>query len=318
MIADRVLVPSPATSVEEDLAALATQLRTDPSVPLDAAALARWLYGAWYLNVRAPDVQHGPPIAEEVDLVAALTAAHAASGRFEDGWIADRVSSTGRVEAVSGTRRRVVGPGQYVAVGRGGSSAEPGDRVQVPASLTSVENGFWVARTWPFVERPQADLTRIYLNARLRGCGAAVALLSAALEADGGPYALKVHLELRRGQRADAIVVYLPRDQFESIRPHLAGVAVTLTAAGHLVPATPRLTAVLHPGIAAADGRAGGESYGQERCAILASALAGVSGERATADAVTTRSFTALRKAGLDPHRPWLAPGADHDYDPLI
>ena len=311
------LPPSPSAGVMDDLAALAAQLRTAPDVPPDAVALSAWLYGGWYLNLRAPAVEHGPPIAEEIDLVAALDAAHAASVRFEDGWIADRVSSTGRVEGVYGTRRRLLGPGQYVVFGRGGASAEPGDRLRVQGSLASVEHGFWVARTWPFVEHPEADLTRIYVNARLRACGAAVGLLTGALEETRTPYGLKVNLQLRQAQRADAVVVYVPRDRFGSVRPQLARVAAALSAAGYLVPATPRLTAWLHPGIAAADGRAGGESFGQERCAVIASALVGVRGERATADAVTTRSFTALREAGLDPSRPWLAPGIDHDYAPL-
>jgi GNAT superfamily N-acetyltransferase len=317
VIADRALPPSPAAGVMEDLAALASQLRSSPDVPTDAGPLAEWLYGGWYLNLRAPDVLQGPPIAEEIDIVAALEAAHAASVRFEDGWLADRVSTTGRVEGINGNRRRVLGPGQYVVVGRGGASAEPGDGLRVPGSLASVEHGFWVARTWSFVEHPEAALTRVYVNARLRGCGAAVALLTAALEEARTPYGLKVNLQLRQAQRADAVVLYLPRDRFGSVRQQLAGVAAALSAAGHLVPATPRLTAWLHAGIAAADGQAGGESFGQERCAIIASALVGVSGERATADAIATRSFTAMREAGLDPSRPWLAAGADHDYAPL-
>ena len=299
-------------SVAEDLEALAAALERAPPGPDGAPALADWLYQNWYLNVQPAQPRSGPPAAAELDLVSALEAAHAGSLRFEPGWHADRVSSTGRVEAVRGRRRRVVGPGQYVDVDRPGAQPEPGDALRVVTGLSSLEGGFWITRTWSFLEGGEQPMTRLYVNVRLSGAPAAVALLTARLLDAGLPFALKVCLQLQNVQRSDALVVYLPRDQFAALRTALAEGVAELEEAGCLVPQVPRLTARLRPGVAAADGEGAGASYGHTRCVILAAGLLG------DADAtLRERALSALTSAGLDPASPYLSPGSTHDYVPF-
>jgi hypothetical protein len=299
-------------SVAADLGALAVCVAEIGPLPADPRVLAERLYQEWYLNIRAAEPRSGPPAPAELDLVPALEAAHAASLRFEPGWIADRVSNTGRVEAVA-AGRRLVRPGGYVNADRPGARPEPGDRLRVAAALTLVEGGFWVARSMSFLETGEQPMTRLYVNVRLAGATAAVALLTASLDVAGVPFALKVNLQLGVFQRADALVTYMPRDRFADVRDALAGDAATLADLGHLAPPIPRLTARLRAGIGAADGDDAGASYGQSRCAILAAALAG----RAGTEPVERVAVAALAAAGLDPARPYLSPGASHDYAPF-
>jgi HopA1 effector protein family len=306
-------------SIAADLGALAVVLDEAGPFPADAATLADQLYHLWYLNLRPPDARRGPPVPAELDLVAALEAAHAGSMRFEPGWIADRVSSTGRVEAAREGRRRLLRPGQYVDLDRPGSHPEPGDRLRVAETIATVDGGFWVARTWAWVDgsADEPPLTRLYVNVRLAGAADAVALLTEALADAAMPYALKVCLQLREAQRADSLVVYVPRDRYDAVRDVVAAPLAALADAGHLAPAVPRLTARLRAGVAAADGAGTGGSYGQERCAILARALVATTDRGAGAETVVVTCVEALEAAGLDPARPYLAPGAIHDYAPL-
>jgi hypothetical protein len=299
-------------SLGADLGVLADWVAESAPLPDDPGVLAQRLYQEWYLNVRAAEPRSGPPSPAELELVPALEAAHAASLRFEPGWIADRVSSTGRVEAVAAWRR-LVRPGEYVNADRPGARPEPGDRLRVAAAIALVERGFWVARSTSFLETGKQPMTRLYVNVRLAGAAAAVALLTASLEAAGVPYALKVNLQLGVVQRADALVTYVPRDRFADVRDALAGDTAALTDLGHLAPPIPRLTAALRAGVGAADGDDAGASYGQSRCAILAAALAGYAGS----ERVERAAVAALAAAGLDPARPYLSPGATHDYAPF-
>jgi hypothetical protein len=304
-----------SASIAADLGALTVALREMPPGLEASSAVSDWLYQNWYLNVRPAERRSGAPLPAEVDLVAALEAAHAGSIRFEPGWVADRVSSSGRVEAARGRHRRVVGAGQYVDVDRPVGQPEPGDRLRVVTGLTSIEGGFWILRTWSYLEGGEQPLTRLYVNARLPGAPSAVALLTEALLDTKEPFALKVCLQLSDIQRADSLVVYVPRDRYAAVRDAIAAAVAELGAAGLLAPEIPRLTAPLCAGVAAADGEGAGSSYGQTRCAILAEAL--LDAHSADAEAIEDRTIAAFEAAGLDPSRPYLAAGATHDYAPF-
>lgn len=309
---------APELWVADDLAALAELVKGQRVLPRDTGELAEWLYGAWFLNIAPAHAPSGPPMPSERDLPAALAAAHAAGSRFEPGWIADRVSSAGRVEAVGGPRRRIARAGEYLDLDRPGRPPEPGDRLRLATPLSSVEGGFWVTRTMSWLDEGDGPLSRLYVNVALAGAATAVALLTEVLEGASVASALKVSLQLREVQRADALVVYVPRHRFAEVHEPLGRVTARLQHEGLLAPATPRLTARLRPGVGAADGVGTGSSYGQDRCLILARALAGLGTTDPREAPFLEETFrTALVDAGLDPSRPYLSVGADHDYAPF-
>lgn len=299
------------TPVIEDLDALAAFIRHHPSLPPDPAELAEVLYQGWYLAIAPPEPPAGTPAPAELDLASALDAAHAGSLVFEPGWVAERVSSVGRVEAVHGERRRIVRPGEYVDLDRPGRLPEPTDRLRLVKPLSWIEGGFWVTRSMSWLDGSSGPLTRLYVNVRLAGAATAVALLTAALEDAATPYALKVSTQLRDVQRADALVLYVPRGRFADLHGALERVVSSLADRGELAPATPRLTARLRPGVGAADGDGTGSSFGQERCTILAHALA------VRREPIDALYVAALGAEGLDPSRPYLSPQATHDYAPF-
>jgi hypothetical protein len=303
--------PSLPASIAADLDALSALVRDRSALPRNPTELAELLYHAWYLRIAPPESPMGAPAPAELDLGAALDAAHAGRLRLAPGWFADRVSSAGRVEAVHERRRRIANPGEYVDLDHVGRPPEPGDRLRVSPTFSSIEGGFWVSRSMSWQEGDVGPLARIYLNVRLAGAATAVALLTELLEDATTPYALKVSTELGAVQRADALVVYLPRGRFALLHAALGRVGAALQRLGHLVPANPRLTARLMPGVGAADGDRTGSSFGQDRCAVLAQAIA------ASAEPAEELFVTALEAAGLDAARPYLMPDASHDYAPF-
>ena len=310
---------APEMWIDDDLAALAEFVSGQGVLPRDAEELAERLYGGWFLNIAPADAPSGPPMPAERDLASALAAAHAGGSRFEPGWIADRVSSAGRVEAVAGLRRRIVRAGEYLDLDRPGRHPEPGDRLRLATPLSSVEGGFWVTRTMSWLDEGDGPLTRLYVNVSLAGAATAVALLTEVLEGTDTAYALKVSLQLGEVQRADALVVYVPRPRFAEVYESFGRVTARLQDEGQLAPGTPRLTARLRPGVGAADGVGTGSSYGQDRCMILARALAGhlSTTNHHGAGLLEETCRTALVDAGLDPSRPYLSADADHDYAPF-
>jgi hypothetical protein len=286
---------------------------SDASAEVDV--LTGLLYQDWYLGIRPARPRNGTLAAIEIDPAQALLAAHAASARFHDGWRALRVSSAGRVEASDGEEVRVLKPGEYVCRSHPGRRPRPGDDLAVTRVRSAIEHGCWISRS-PGWQAHDAPLTRVYVNVHLTGAPTAVALLTGELESWGGSYALKVFLDLGRLQRPDALVLYMRRADFHrEIAVRIRGPLETLSELGLLEPDTPRLTAQLVPGVAAADGVADGTSYGMDRCALIAAAVSILPPDRRTEAGVTSALCAAFAAGGLDITRPYLASADSRDYD---
>ena len=270
------------------------------------AALADALYASWYLQAGGDAAPTGPLHPVELDAVAALRAAHAGSERFENGWRAVRVSTHGRVEAVRGGRSRLADRADYVVPARPGLRAEPGDDLALHAREDALEGGFWMTFLGDWETAAQAVLTRLYWRVSAPAAPALVRGLTALLLDAGANAALKAPLRADGFGRADAVVAYLEPAAFSALADRLAAVAADL-GDGLRDPA-PRLARRLAPGVAAAEGRAGAESFGQSRCRLIAEALAAPGGD--PLDRIRARFAT----AGLDPERPHLEPGSEERY----
>ena len=294
----------------EDLAALAAAC-TPAALAGGVAELAGVLYRDWYLRPATPRPRTGPLTAVEVNPVPALSAADAAGTEVEPGWTVLLASSTGRIVATGGLdEERLLSPGEYVVENRPGQVVRPGDRVAVTARRSRVEDGFWVTRStgWPL--SGDAELTRIYVNVCLVGAPTAVALLTDALRTTARPYAVKVFLGLATLQRADALVVYVPRSCAHDVLLAIGGPLTRVVAPGLLEAVTPRLTARLAAGIGVADGSADGASFGMTVCRLAAQALVGSSDDSRPSATVAA----ALVAAGLLTNRSHLEPSTGHDY----
>lgn len=273
----------------------------------DTLDLAEHLYVTWYLGlgVDGPDTSSGARSPATENLVDALRAADAATGRWEDGWSVAAVSSKGRVGVVRDGRRRVLHRVDVLPVAGPCLPPVPGAAVRVTARRDHADpGGFWFTfgGDWDETARP-VGVVRYYWNAPTPALPALVGAITSALLEAGVAYGLKA-VSVPAAVRPDRAVLYLRRADAAALRPVL--MAVHAQVAGLLDERTPPLALRLRPGLAVAEDPETGESFGQHRCRLVAAGLQ----QACTVDA----AVDGLRAGGIDPGRPHLNPGASEDH----
>ena len=267
--------------------------------------LADALYVHWYTR---PDLV--PPLLDDrpqVDrrfLLSALRAAHAEAATLLDGWVVTASEPRGHVAAVSGTEGRHLHPGEYLSVIRPGVPLAPGEPIRSVARRDQVdsERGIW----WTFSSvSPEDPTARVYVDVRAATAPRVVHVVTGVLAQLGLPYRLKTPVFAEAYDRADAMVLYLPRSRRQEF---LDALVERWPEIAHLLdPGVPALTCPVRPGLAWADDPGPDHSYGQSRCEILA---AGIAASRETWTALPredriARLIDSLRGAGLVAERPW-------------
>lgn len=285
--------------------------------------LAEALYRRWYLGIDGtggtPPPAVGIPSAADVNLLDALRAAHADTGRWLEGWTVRAVSSRGRVLAgppgPAGGRERVLHRVDVLPHARPCLPPRPGDPVRVTARRDYVDEdgGFWFAAggTWDETVIPP-DLVRMYWHVTRTGAPALVHHLTRALGDEGVPHSLKVTCGEPPVDRPDAAVLYV-EDAFADGALRACARAWPCVAA-HLRPGVPRLALELASGVALAEDPGTGDSFGQHRCGVVAVALEWPSGSGRSSEEAAAAVLQALETAGIDPTRPHLRPGSTREY----
>ena len=273
--------------------------------------LAAALYRGWYLQWSPGSASvAGPLCPADLDLPAALRAAHAGSERFVAGWRARLVSTRGRVEARRDGRTRLLDRCDYLVPARPGLRAEPGDELLVADRDDQVtDDGFWATFMGGFDPRSRGVVVRVYWRVGPARAPALVRRFTQVLGDAGVPAALKVVTQSEAFARADAAVLYLPREAAGRVAGELRTAAAAL--APWLSDPPPRLTRRLARGVGVAESRSPGPSFGQSRCRLIAEALfeVGAAGPGLGAAERVEAIRARFAVASLDPDRPHLEPG---------
>ena len=274
------------------------------SAPTDPHELADRLYAQWYAAPVTPAPEPlGPPLAGLLD-ARTLTV-----GTWTSATVRRVDPAGGLVVRDPGGHHRAVLPGRWARPGGdagGGSSLPPRDGQQVlvpPVGGPVVAESWW--RTWSpgwTHPAPAEPLTRIYLCVRLDSLVHVLGRVVEALVGLDVPWLLKCAVDAAALTRPDRVVVYLP----DGDAPRAVEV-LDEVCRGWLEPHTPPLTQVVAPGLAWAQDDGDGASFGENRCAALAPAVAAWLG---TADRRPEDGELAgrrgLREAGIDDRRPHL------------
>ncbi|MCA0293717.1 MAG: hypothetical protein LCH96_00140 [Actinobacteria bacterium] len=256
------------------------------------------LYGGWYAaarpGIRVPAVAPGsPPLAGQ------LRVAHSRR------WLAGcRVTATGLAGTVVVTtpdgHARAVSAGDHHLPGRPGRPARVGDDVVTVDRAGGYESeGWW--RAWGGgwdVTRLRPDVTRVYLAVRPDRVVELARVLPDALDGAALCWSLKIAAQPEMLARPDAAVLYVldaDRDAVLALLPAVVGDLVEAP--------TPPLASVFVPGIAWSEDPGTEQSFGQNRCELLATAfIAGGDDPVAAAQ----REFV---RAGLEWTQPHLRGG---------
>ncbi len=263
------------------------------------ATAAEVLYRDWYA-ARPPHVV--PRDRWSAPVPGTARASHAAAMH----WPADELDVVangiaGVVVVATPRGRRALCRGEYVTVrGRAGFPPRVGDRVRAVERLGAVvQEGWW--RTWGSGWNPRAvprQLVRLYLRPAAGAEGGLVHALTTVLTS-ADEWLLKVAASPEHLSRPDACVAYLAGPSRDRLR-----LVVAEAAAGLTMGEPPPLTERLGDGIGWAEDPGTGESFGEVRCAAVATAYGRRGGHDAGAEEWLDLVACEFRRRGLDPGAP--------------
>jgi hypothetical protein len=194
----------------------------------------------------------------------------------------------------------------------GGSA--PGDEVSVsmPPELLRLSPGFFMALGDEGLDAEE-PIVRHYWHLGPGGGEALVAAGTRLFNRAGLPFRLKVLIDPDLYTRRDAGLLYTTNRARAEVAALLP--ALRAAVAPHLRPGTPALTKPLGEGVAVAEDPADGESFGMDRCGLLAEAMvrAFERGREGVAERLALVE-EAFEERGLAFDSPYLNPGSTDEY----
>jgi hypothetical protein len=279
-------------------------------------ALQSRLYQDFYCKGGATPAEPNPFASvhtADVVFVALLSAANLGQGRREQGWVVHTMEADEVVVHKNGLslwvrRNDCLTPDSEVL--------SPGASVSlcVPKELPDRAPGFYtVLGNEETSAGEDGGVVRLYWNLNADGAAEFVRSVTTLLNETGVPFHLKIVDHPERFTRCDAAVLYLPRASYHAIAELLPRIYYEI--AQYLKPATPVFAKELAPGLGLAEDPSNGDSFGWNRCRMLADALIrayeqGLKSESERVKAVAER-FSA-EGIGLD--MPYLNPGSSDVY----
>lgn len=278
------------------------------------------LYGSWYtqgLAVASPPPTPAVALRGRTPFASMLSQANQGQGSVESGWAIQRVEDDVAVVGKGGIalRARLAD-----CISPEGHSLERGTAVhlRVPKDLFGMSPGFYMALgDNELADDKNEPLIRLYMNIMPDGAGTLVRTLTSRLNAAGVAFRLKVLNEPTvLVTRCDPAVLYVAAsDRFETFR-FLCDEWGEISS--RLRPRIPTLTFPLAPGIGLAEDTQTADSFGMDRCLLLADSLidAAEQGAKLAEDrlAVVERR---LEEEGVSLDRPYSQEGSVRQYAPL-
>jgi hypothetical protein len=264
------------------------------------------------LGASAPRRQEDDP-----EFTHRLSLAHRSREQWIDGWIVEQVLGDGRVMARRFEARRLLWPGEYVALDATRGTFVPGARVRVfqPRESRTQQPGFYFAFGEALADDlDESRLLRTYWNVTPAGAVALLPRIGAWLDRFGVPFQFKCVDAPERFGRLDAAVLYTHRRFHRLLQLQLDALLSGLDAR-HIGADTPLFALPLRPGVAIAEDPPGGESFGMHRCRLLAEGLWNAFVEkRSSTEERVDRVCAHLVASGLSLQALHLNPGSRFDY----
>ncbi|HEX6183538.1 MAG TPA: T3SS effector HopA1 family protein [Pyrinomonadaceae bacterium] len=288
-----------------------------PANPL-ASLLEQTLYQYCYCRTFDGALRDEPSLpVHGVDLTPALSEANQTRERWDAGWQVYQLLPTGQVLAHKGGRTRALWPGEFLSTDAPGMAPRPGMNLSVffMRQTTTMQPGFYFAFGETQAEELDSfSLARFYWNLRPEGATPLMRAVTRGLNRFQVPFRVKCLTNTAFYKRNDSAVLYVEKRFFRITARVLAGVYEEVSA--HLRPDTPLFTKPLADGLALAEEPYTGESFGMQRCRILAEGLLGAHArsmrDEASRLGEVERHFNAY---GLSLDAPYLNPRSVDQYE---
>lgn len=245
----------------------------------EANPLAKLLEQALYQHCYSRHFDGGlrdeqPLNVQGVDLTPALSEANQTRERWDAGWQVYQIMPTGQVMAQKGGRSRSLWPGEFLSTDAPGMMPRPGTNLSVffMRETTTMQPGFYFAFSEAQTgELDNFSLARFYWNVRAEGAAPLMRAVTRGLNRFQVPFRIKCLTNSAFYTRDDAAVLYVDKRFYPVTSRVLAGIYEEVSR--HMRPATPLFTKRLADGLALAEEPYTGESFGMQRCRILAEGL---------------------------------------------
>lgn len=237
--------------------------------------LARELYQQCYCR-RFEGVLTKEPFFHTPDdgFVEGLSEANTSREYLDRGWQIVRLIPTGHYIAQKNGLARTLSAGEFVSHDGPGAALREGSSISIfcPRESKTLHPGFYFIFGEALTDQQDDDnLLRFYWNIRAAGAKSLVRLLTGRLNRFQIPFRLKCLNNPVAYRRSDAAVLYLNRRFYRLAAELLAGAHSEIEE--HLEPNTPLFSKPLAAGLGLAEEPGGGESFGQQRCRVLAEGI---------------------------------------------
>jgi hypothetical protein len=249
---------------------------TPPTQNPLVAKLVEQLYSSCYCKRfngdRPADQVTWPP--PDDTFLAELSAAHAGRERWDSGWQTHRLLPSGQIIAQKGGSTRLLWPGEFVSHEGPGIAMREGARVSVyvPRDSKEMQPGFYFVFSETISDQQDDyNLLRFYWHVKPTGAPLLVSLITREFNRFQLPFRFKSLAIRTFYERSDAAVLYINK-RFYRISAELQA-DIHSELQDHLGAETPLFTKHLATGLGLAEEPGNGESFGQNRCRILAEGI---------------------------------------------
>ena len=169
--------------------------------------------------------------------------------------------------------------------------------VRFPKELPFASPGFYTALSDLDMSGASGEpMVRLYFHVTPQGAAPLVNVVTSTLNAGGVMFRVKIADSPERYERCDTAVLYARAADFDALRPTLREVRRSIA----LKPLTPAFTKPLAAGIGLAEHPTTGESFGTDRCRLLAAAIVAAGRQRRSDRIAAVEAHLAAHGVDLD------------------
>ena len=246
-----------------------------------------------------------------------LSAANSSREYLNRGWQILSVMPTGHYVAGKNGLTRILFAGEFISHNDFKGPVEEGASISIfcqKESRTMHPGFYYVFGEVLGDQQEDRGLLRFYWNIQADGAVSLVRLITERLNRFQVPFRFKVVNNPNGFDRSDAAILYVNQRYYRPVAELIGEVQQKLSA--HLDSHTPLFSKQLAPGLGLAEEPTTGESFGQQRCRILAEALWNIYDENLTEDVTQLNEIRKqLELNGIDADLPYLNAGSTGDYD---
>ena len=232
------------------------------------------LYSDFYVRgVATPSKREAGHILQTglTPFVAELSAANAGNGYWENGWQV-RAVENGTIGVFRNDLMVWVRPGESLLEQADLIAPDMPVHLRFPKEFLDMSPGFYmVLSDKPLNMDDVQMLVRVYWNLTAEGAVPFVRMVTKLLNVTGLPFKLKVLRDPALFTRCDAAVVYILKRDYHDAAEILRRIYTEVGT--HLKPGVPIFTKPLAWGVGVAEDPGSGESFGQNRCRLVADAV---------------------------------------------